>query len=334
MGSTLAKVLKDYKDAIRPASATVEHHRFTTGLIGLNSAIGTDGYIPGGSIIQLIGEAKNGKSTLATDITARAQESGIKEIVIPEGKGTRVVNALWVDFEHSFDPVYAAMIGIDLDKLLVIEPRYGEEGFDIVEAFLSEGLQMVVIDSVPMFEPKSEEDKTFANDAEKMSSNANPLTRILRRMLHLVHAADALMILINQYRANISQMSRKEKKAYGARIIQYVARVTIELVRVKNEDTRAHVVATVEKTKLGPEGKQVPFQMEYGKGIDYNQHILEQAEDRGIVEAAGAWYYYKDMKANGEKKAITTFPMDEIKEMLITGEIVRPNTGKTTKLGE
>jgi recombination protein RecA len=331
MGNTLAKVLKDHKDSIRVGSAHVKHHKFTTGLLGLNAAVGVDGYIPGGSIIQLIGEPKHGKSTLATDIVAQAQQSGIKEVEIPDGKATRSINALWLDFEHSFDPEYAAILGVDLEKLLILEPRYGEEGFDIVEAFLSEGLQLVVVDSVPMFEPKSEQDKTFADDPEKMSSNANPLTRILRRMLHLVSAADALMILINQYRANISQMSRKEKKPYGARAIQYVARVTIELVRVKNEDTRAHVIATVEKTKLGPEGKQVPFQLEFGKGINYTQHIFELATTAGIIEKGGAWYYYKDMQAHGEAKAMEIFPIDEIKTMLETGEIVRPTINKTAK---
>lgn len=327
----LASVLKEYKEYIRPASIDVKHHEFRTGLLGLNNAISKHGYIPGGSVIQLIGEPKHGKSTLSLDIIARAQESGIKDIEIPEGKGTRIVNALYLDFEHSFDAEYAATIGVDLEKLLIIEPRYGEEGFTIAEAFLTEGIQVVVVDSVPMFEPQSEEDKSLL-DPEKMSSNANPLTRILRRMLHLTAIADALLILINQYRANISQMSRKEKKPYGARVIQYVARVTIELVRVKNEAGRAHVVATVEKTKLGPEGKQVPFQIEFGTGIDYDQHIFELATEAGVVEKSGAWYYYGDMKAQGEEAAIMSFPMDEIKQSLMTGEIVAPVTGKTTKL--
>ena len=56
----------------------------------------------------------------------------------------------------------------------------GDEAFEIVEAFLAEGLQIVVIDSIPMFEPKSEEDKSLT-DPEKMSSSANPLTRIMKR---------------------------------------------------------------------------------------------------------------------------------------------------------
>jgi recombination protein RecA len=130
MGATLSKTLKDYKDSIRIASTEVTHHRFETGLIGLNAALGIDGYIPGGSIIQLIGEPKHGKSTLSLDMIATAQRSGIKDIEIQDGKNTRAVNALYLDFEHSFDPVYAKYIGVDTDKLLVVEARYGEEAFD------------------------------------------------------------------------------------------------------------------------------------------------------------------------------------------------------------
>jgi len=316
MSQLISKLLADQKDTIRFGNEHVDHHKFRTGLPGLNAALGIGGYIPGGSIIQLIGEPKHGKSTLAADFVARAQETNIKGIEIPYQKATRFVNAIWLDFEHSFDPVYAKKIGIDLDKLLVVESRYGEEAFALVEAFLTEGLQLVIVDSIPMFEPKSEEDKALT-DPEKMSSSANPLTRILRRLIHLVSAADALVILINQYRANISTMSRKEKKAYGARIVQYVSRVTIELVRVKNEDTKAEVVATVEKTKLGPEGRQVHFQLEYGEGINYKQHLIAMGEELGIVERAGARYTFEETKAHGMEKAMQTFDMDRLRILVI-----------------
>jgi recombination protein RecA len=318
---TLATLLRDHKDIIRGGDIEVAHHKFTTGVLALNKAISIDGFIPGGRVVQLIGEPKNGKSTLASDMVAQAQRSGIRELQIPDGKGTRIVNALWLDFEHSFDPAYAAHIGIDLSKLLIIESRWGEESFDIAEAFLTEGLQCIVVDSIPMFEPQSEEDKSFG-DSEKVSSSAGPLTRILRRMLHLTAAADALLILINQYRANISSMSRKEKKAYGARAIQYIARVTIELVRTKNSDNVAEVTAVVEKTKLGPERKQVVFDIIYGQGIDYAGHIIDEAVEAGIVEKKGAWYYYGDVSAQGKDKAKVLFPIDTIRSILMTGEII------------
>lgn len=311
--ASLANLLKQHQDTVRIASDEVQHHQFRTGLIGLNYAISKYGSIPGGSIIQLIGEPKHGKSTLATDIVAQSQRGGVKEVEIPNGKTTRKVNALWVDFEHSFDSNYAKTIGIDLDKLMIVESRYGEEAFEIVEAFLAEGLQIVVIDSIPMFEPKSEEDKSLT-DPEKMSSSANPLTRIMKRMLHLVSNADALMILINQYRANISTMSRKEKKPFGARIVQYVSRLTLELVRVKNEDDRTTVVVTLEKNKLGSEARQVPFDIEFGKGIDYSQHVLALAEELQVVVKSGAWYMYEDKKVQGARKAIQEFDMKAITE--------------------
>jgi len=319
MGDLLSKLLQQNRDTMRFADEEVEHHQFRTGLIGLNHVIGINGYIPGGSIIQLIGEPKHGKSTLAADMVAQAQKSGVREIEIPYNKKSRTVNAVWLDFEHSFDPDYASKIGIDVTKLLVLETRYGEEAFALVEALLAEGLQMVVVDSVSMFDPKSEEDKTLS-DPEKMSAIANPLTRILRRMLHLVAAADALMILINQYRANISTMSRKEKKPFGARAIQYVVKVTIELVRVKNEQNKADVVATVEKTKLGAEGRQVPFQMQYGQGINYKHHVLTLAEEYGIIERAGARYTFEHekviQKAHGMEKATQEFNIPLIESLV------------------
>lgn len=319
MSDSLSKLLQQNKVNMRIADEEVEHHQFRTGLIGLNHAIGAKGYIPGGSIVQLIGEPKHGKSTLAADIVAQAQKSNVREIEIPYNKKTKMINAVWLDFEHSFDSEYAEKIGVDTSKLLVLETRYGEEAFALVEALLAVGLQVVVVDSIPMFEPKSEEDKPLT-DAEKVGASANPLTRIMRRMVHLVAFADALMIIINQYRSNISTMSRKEKKAFGARSVQYAARVTLELVRIKNEDDKAHVVATVEKTKLGAEGRQVHFQMQYGKGINYKQHVLTLAEEYGIIERAGARYTFEYngsiQKAHGMEKAMQEFDVPIIQTLV------------------
>jgi hypothetical protein len=113
-------------------------------------------------------------------------------------------------------------------------------------------------------------------------------------------------------------MAHTDKKAYGARIIQYAVRVSIALERIKREDKRMVIQAFVEKTKLGATGKKITFEIEHGSGIDSAQHILALAIENNIVQMAGKGRYsYGELKAHGEQKALEIFPMNEIKMKVI-----------------
>lgn len=313
-GGSLAKVWKDYEDYLSLGNEVEAKTHFPSGVIALNQAIGDVDGITGGSIIQIIGESGRGKSTLSLDILAHSQRNGLNELELPNGK---VINAVYADFERTFDAEYAETIGVEVAKVLVIKTPFAEDTFNIIEELLNAGIQFVIVDSIPMIVPKSEEDKDY-NDNEKMASAAGVLGRFIKRSIQLVDSADAIMLLINQWRSNISPMAHTDKKPYGARIIQYAIKVSIQLERIKREDKRMHIQAFVEKTKLGATGKKIEFQIVHGVGIDYNQHVLSLALDYGIVEKGGAWYYYPDKanathRAQGEGNAGTQLPMDEIK---------------------
>jgi recombination protein RecA len=320
--SNIASILVNNMHFFKLASEEYERHLFTSGIIGLPYAIGTPDGIPGGTLLQLLGEPKHGKSTLALDFIAHAQRSAIKDIEIPlTKKTTRMINAVYVDFERSFDPVYAATIGVDLDKLLLLKTDWGEQSFDVVNALLVQGIQIVVIDSIPMFIPMSEEGKSIA-DSEKIASVAHALGKSVKRWIQLADSANALIILVNQYRAEMSQMTRREKKPFGARIVQYAVKVTIELVRIHNEKERATVQATVTKTKFGQEGRITEFDIVFGDGPDYGKHILTLAIEHDIIKQSGAWYSYvalnnKEYRAQGKRDAVKSFPMEEIKQRII-----------------
>jgi len=315
---TLAKLLLENNDYIRLGNEQKERHYFPSSLIGLNYAIADNKGkgIPGGSIVQLIAKEKRGKTTIALDYLANAQKSGIKEIEIPiNKKETRIINAAYIDFERSFDPVYAQKLGVDIDKLLLIETEYAEQSFDFAEALLAEGLQFIIVDSIAGVVAQSEEDKSNM-DNEKIGAEAKAIQRFLKRSLALTDIANALLIVINQWRKNISPMAIKELKPYGAMSIQNWIKATIALERTKNTETRTTIKAFIEKTKFGPEAKQTEFDIVFGQGPDIARHILTLAQDAGIITGT-TWIEYKDMKAQGMKKAIDTFPIEEIKDRVM-----------------
>lgn len=313
MKDTLAQLLKEYDEYLSLGSEEKEHHYFPTGIIALNKAIGDIRGIRGGTILQLIGQPGHGKSTLSLDFIAQAQQTNIKEIALPSGK---TINTIYADFERTFDKTYAQALGVDIDKVLVIKTPFAEQTFNIIEELMAAGIQMVVVDSIPMIIPKSEEDKGF-EDNEKMAAAASILGRFAKRAIQLADNADALVILINQYRANLSPMAHTDKKPYGAWSIRHAIRVNIELTKIKTEADRIKIKAFVEKTKLGATGKVVEYDMINGEGPDYTGHILTLGIDYGIVTKKGAWFVYKDLKAQGLNNAGSLFPIAEIKGLVL-----------------
>jgi len=309
----LASLMKQWEDYLETGDTDKsERARFPSSVLALNQAIGDMRGLESG-IIQIIGDEATGKTTLAFNIIAESQRKGVNEITLPNGK---VINAALLDFERTYDKGYAEALGVDTTKLLIVKTPYAEQTFDIAEQLLVEGLQLMVIDSIAMIIPKSEEDKSF-EESTKVAAEASVIGRFLKRINQLSDDADALVLMINQWRSNISPMARTDKKPYGARIIKHVIKLTIELTRIKREETRMHIEAFVSKNKMGAIGRKVQYQIEHGHGIDVSQHIISLALDYEIVTRRGAWYMYGDQKAQGEASALKTFPMDEIKAKVI-----------------
>ena len=83
----------------------------STGSLGLDIALGIGG-LPKGRIIEIYGPESSGKTTLTLHAVAEEQKKG----------GV----CAFVDAEHALDPHYAKKLGVDLDELLISQPRSEE----------------------------------------------------------------------------------------------------------------------------------------------------------------------------------------------------------------
>lgn len=304
---------KEYEDHLKVNFD--DKHNFPIGVTALHHITSVAGGIPGGSIIQLLGEAGHGKSTLSMDLLANAQRSGLREINI----NGQDINAVVLDFERSYDEDYAELFGVDNDKVFVVRTKYAEDSFNIAEAALLSGIQFFLIDSIGQLVSKEEADKDH-NDPEKMAAEAKALGRFIKHANAFMDAK-TLVVVINQYRANLSKMGNApDKKGYGARVMTYASKITWELRRIKQESDRDFIELFVAKNKLGgKKGVKVAFEIVSTLGIDYPQHILDLAEEFNIIEKRGAWYYYPsysapEYKAQGTEKAKTQLPIKLIEE--------------------
>jgi recombination protein RecA len=296
---SVENVLKEYNKFI---NVTTPVTYFPSSLLSLNEILG--GGLRSGRLYEIVGDRSAGKTTLSLDFIANAQKNGY--------------TCVYVDFERTYDEVYAKTCGVS-DDLIIVKADTTETGLTIVEELIKAGAKVIVIDSIPAAVPSSEMDKDY-NDSEKMASAAGIITRFCKRIVPIADNHGAIIITLNQYRANISTMSRKEKKFYGPFQLHYTASAIIELVRIKNEDTNTIVRATLDKNKTGAEKLSCEFTVIYGKGLDVAAEVIEYAIDKGIIQKKGAWYYYGELKAQGLEQAKELFPIGEIRNKLMRKE--------------
>ena len=72
-----------------------------TGFAALDAALGIGGF-PRGRMIELFGPSSSGKTTLALQCVAHVQKGAL--------------TAAWIDADHTFDPAYAAALGVAIER--------------------------------------------------------------------------------------------------------------------------------------------------------------------------------------------------------------------------
>ena len=260
----------------------------STGALTLDSALGIGG-LPRGRVVEIFGPESSGKSTVALATVAKAQQMGL--------------TCAYIDAEHALDPVYMQAVGIDLDSLLLAQPDYGEQGFDIVDKLLRTGkIGVIVIDSVAALVPKAELDGEM--EQAHMGLQARMMAKAMRKLTGLAAQHNTLLIFINQLRNKIGIMFGNPETTPGGMSLKFYASVRIDVRKKEDLKDKAgnpigvKIKAKVIKNKMAPPMKIVEFDIIYAQGIDEYGCIFDIGIDKGILSQKGAWVYY-----NGENFA-------------------------------
>lgn len=247
--------------------------RISTGSLITDQLLG--GGIARGRFTEFFGNYQTLKTYTSLRTIARAQKQGMA--------------CMFVDAEHSFAPKWAEKLGVDLDNLLVIQPDYGEQCIDAVEAALrSNDFGVIVIDSVAALIPKPE----LENSAEKeqMGQQGKLMSKMMRR-LNTANGQTSV-ILINQIREKLVSWGKPETTT-GGRAIPFYAGQRVEFrkgEKIKKGDKIIGYVVTIriEKDKTGPNAERLG-QVSYtiGKGIDATEELIAAGEVAGVVRRKG-----------------------------------------------
>lgn len=280
----LSQIRKDFGEGAVMKLGDKTHREVeyvSTGSLSLDIALGVGGY-PKGRIIEIYGPESGGKTTMALQAIASAQQQG--------------GNAAFIDAEHALDPVYAKAIGVNIDELILSQPDTGEQALEIVEALVrSNAIDIIVIDSVAALVPQAEIAGEMGDS--HVGLQARLMSQALRKLSGVINKSNTTAIFINQLREKVGIMFGNPETTPGGRALKFYSSVRLDIRRSEQLKLDGEVVGNrtkikVVKNKMAPPFKIAELDIMFGLGVSREGEILDLSANLGVVKKSGAWYSY------------------------------------------
>jgi len=252
---------------------------FSTGSTILDIALANQypGGIPVGRIVHVFGAGSTAKSVLATMVCGYAQRAGKK--------------AYYADIEHTLDPHFASLYGLDCSKVEVGHPSTLEEFFDEYLSNiiynktptgqikkkdpLNKEPKIVVVDSVTAL-PTEVELKEDMKEGTFGTSRAKQMSKGFRKYLFALAESNTTLFCIDQTRDNVGAgpFSANKEVTSGGRALEFYSSIQIYLKHlsvIKNEmgsPIGIWVKFKATKNKVAPPFKEGRFRILFSYGLD------------------------------------------------------------------
>lgn len=281
---------------IPKASAVSTTTALPTGLPQLDHILGIGG-IPVGRITEISGKWSVGKTTLALSMVKSAQELG-KECI-------------WVDAEWAWENQYAEKLGVDTDKLGLLQTRYAEDALDQLLEYLNGDEKkkikpgtdtLIVIDAVGALHPREEAEKDSGE--RTIGAQSALVARFCRKVVPLLSLNNNTLVVLNhEYTPIETNGGRPQTKTSGGAKLEYHKSVWIRLkkngvyLKRGEEFVGFKVEAEIGKNKVAATQRQTCLiDMLYGEGFSAVSMLLEQAIDKGVIVRRGNTFYLGETK--------------------------------------
>ncbi len=267
-----------------------------TGMMPLDQAIGCGG-LPKGRIIEIHGLPSSGKTSLCLGITASYQRHGL--------------TCAFVDAEYALNIEHAKKMGVDTDKLLIIQPDTGEQAFEAIEKLVREdAAQFIVVDSASALVPRAIIEAETGKPT--MGSQARLISQGLAKLIGPVSKRGTIVIFLNQMRMNIMGGTYDPYTVTGGMALRFYATIIMQLYRDKalmqGEELKGYSIKVkIKKNKVGNPAEECNVDLFFDTGFSTESDLLIFGEKSGIISHIGNTYKYGEVKLGSSQNKAREF---------------------------
>ena len=265
------------------------YHRYSTGSFGID--MGTGGGFCSGRIHLIIGKESCGKTALCCLNIAEIQKGDLEAV------------CAYVDGEQTFDAKKAQDLGVDLDRLLLVNPDSLEQAGDVVQELLeSKILRNLTIDSWASLFPTAEYQDDMDNN--QMGKNALGKNKMMRKIIGAMKKdlmspdPSCILVITNHITMKIGMTFGNPETDSGGMAKNYFTSIKIKLTRTgylkKTINGILRVVGipvkwNVEKNKTSVPKKEGDYDYyfattkDHGMGIDAGKELFDYAKKHKII---------------------------------------------------
>lgn len=267
-----------------------------TGIVSFDYASGIGGF-PQGRIVELFGPESSGKTTMTFYAIRELQQKG--------------ENVAFIDAEHSLEPIYMKKLGVDVEKLLIIKPKHGNQALDIATDLIEKRVSLIVIDSLAALVPAEEYEGNISD--HQVGAQARLISKWLRMNMSKCERSGTCVVFINQLREKIGMSYGNPTDTPGGRAIKFYSSMRISIKHIgklmdkdKNHYGNRIRIETI-KNKVAIPSRKSEISMYFGKGIDLEEDLIGFGIRWEVLEQNGSWYAYGDQKLGNGLTAAAEF---------------------------
>lgn len=240
-------------------------------LFGIPSLDFATGGIPSG-VVELYGEQSVGKTTLLAAVMAHAQRCQFEVFLTPS---------------EDFDPGYMAHLGVDLEKLMVVQGDLEDLVYEWNDIVCDEGNRVLVVDSITALRPPV---GSLYEDVAKWKELVRAFVKKTSEMMRESNC----ILMTSQVRTRKSADPRKSfaggTDSASARVASLFS-ARFELSRENLSEESYDLVVNIIANTIRMPGLVLKLPVKKGDGVLVDVDILRAAAELGIVEKKGAWFY-------------------------------------------
>lgn len=214
--------------------------------------------------------------------------------------------ALIIDSECAFDKKYAKSLGVDEDRLIIMQPDHIGQGAPVLKALLEKNaIGIYIVDSIAALLPLSVIENEA--DASNIGKHAQAIGNMYKQTNGLTNKNKVTGLWINQIRDSIGGYGGGISLP-GGHAPKFYSSVMIQVMRGSKVDNKDGTYTNqgwirVTKNKTFPPYKEGKYDMAHGSGISLAAEVRDWGEASGVLYKKGHAFYYDETFENDPEKS-------------------------------